>query len=345
MEYNHPAPEQLSRYPTVGGGAGYDPNRFDEPSWPTGDRVTAGDADHEVRSGDAFASAVAGANTGDVVWIPGDAELDVTGISDLEPAGDVVVASDRGLNGSEGALLAASRSVHPFLKLRNAGVRVTGIRFRFPVTEHVSYENGGVGTGIAVDAPDVEIDNCVFRGFGHAGVEIGREGFVERTHIHHCSFVDNPMDELGYGVVVYHGDPLVQANYFDNNRHGIAGGGDDDCAYTLYHNFFGPHTISHSIDMHDGGGQAGRRFDIVQNVVLATHRDTDGHVESGIYIRADPIEESVIAHNQFAHDPAPSGVGDWGDAYELSVGSVSGSNIVPAANHYGQADPAPVPEH
>lgn len=342
MKYNHPVPDALQQYRTVGGGSGYDPDAFHEPDWPCSSRIGAGDADEVVRSASAFRDAVESARAGQVVWIPGDLELDVTGLEDLQPAANVVVASDRGLDGSPGALLSARRSVHPFLKLRGDGVRITGIRFGFPVTEPT--DSGG-GTGIAVDAADVEIDNCVFRGFGHAGVETGRDGFVANTHVHHNHFVDNPMESLGYGVVVYNGDPLIQANYFDNNRHAIAGGGSKSCSYTAYHNVCGPRTVSHTFDMHAGDdGQAGRRFAIVQNVVLAVERP-DGHVESGIYIRGDPLEESVIGHNQFAHPAEPDGTGDWGDAYELSVDSVGGSNIVPSHNHYGQTTPAPIPEH
>lgn len=345
MEYNHSVSDALSSYPGVGGGDDYDPGAFTQPGWATGPRVTSSDADHVVRSGSELENAIESTSGGEVVWVPGDARVDVTGLRYVTPAANVTVASDRGLDGSDGALVESTESIHPLFKLTNAGVRFTGLQFLFPVTANQSYSSSDVGTGIAVDAEDVEIDNCVFRGFGHAGVEIGRGGHVGGTHIHHNHFVDNPMDSLGYGVVVYHGDPLVQTNYFDNNRHGIAAGGDDDCAYTAYYNVFGPYTVSHTLDMHEGnGGNGGRSFTIVQNVVLATER-IDGHVESGIYIRGDPIEESVIAHNQFAHDSEPSGTGDWGDAYELSVSSVEGSNIVPTHNHYAQSSPAPIPEH
>lgn len=345
MEYNHPVSDALSSYPGVGGGDGYDPSAFTQPGWATGSRVTASDADYVVRTGSELENAIESTSGGEVIWVPGDAHVDVTGLRYLTPAANVTVASDRGLNGSEGALLESTKSIHPFFKVNNAGVRFTGLQFLFPVTQYQEYDHTGEGTGIAVDAEGVEIDNCVFRGFGHTGIEIGRDGYVDGTHIHHNHFVDNMMDGLGYGVVVFHGDPLIQANYLDNNRHGIAADGADDCAYTAYYNVCGPHTISHTIDMHEGyGGNAGRSFRIVQNVVLATKNIKD-HVESGIYIRADPIEESVIAHNQFAHDSKPSGVGDWGDAYELSVSSVEGSNIVPTHNHYAQTSPAPMPEH
>lgn len=345
MEYNHPLPETLQRYPTVGGGEGYDPNSFTEPNLPCGPRIRAGDADRVIETASAFRNAVESAAAGEVVWVPGHLELDVTGLKNLQPAANVVVASDRGIDGSAGAVLSASESVHPFLKLRGDGARITGLRFDFPVTTKGTHSHDGTGTGVAVDAANVEIDNCVFRGFSHAGVETGREGYVGGTHVHHSHFVDNPKDGLGYGVVVYGGDPLIQANYFDNNRHAIAADGSKDCAYTAYRNFCGPHTVSHTLDMHAGSdGQGGRRFDIIQNVILATERK-DGHVESGIYIRGNPLEESVIAHNQFAHASKPDGTGDWGDAYELSVSSVEGSNVVPGHNHYGQTDPSPIPEH
>lgn len=345
MDYNHPVSPVLSNYPGVGGGAGYDQESFRQPGWPTGSPVSSASADHVVESASELRQAVEATTGGEVVWIPGDAHLDVSGLEGLEPAGDVTVASDRGVGGSEGALLESTKYRHPLFKVREPGVRFTGLRFLYPTTQYEEYMGAKIATGIAVDAADVEVDNCVFRGFGHAGIEVGRDGYVEGTHVHHNHFVDNLLGGLGYGLVVFHGHPLVQANYFDNNRHGIAADGADDCAYTFYYNIVGSNGVGHPIDMHEGyGGNGGRSFHVVQNVVLLTVNN-QGEVESGVYIRGDPIEESVIAHNQFAHGPKPTGTGELGDAYQLAVRSLDGSNIVPAHNHYGLDEPTPTPEH
>lgn len=345
MEFTYDPPAELTRYPTMGGGDGYDPNAFDQPAWPTGDRVERADADYVVRSAAELADAADRAGSGEVIWIPGGEHLDVTDISHLDPADGAVVASDRGVDGSEGALLEATQSFNFLFKLRNDGVRISGIQFLFPITENLDYGDYDTGTGIGVDANDVEVDNCVFRGFSHAGVEVGRHGAVQGTHVHHNSFVDNPAGGLGYGVVVFHGEPLVQANYFDHNRHGIAADGAPDCAYRLYSNFFGPRTTMHTIDMHDGDdGHGGRRVHIVQNVVMATHY-VDGNPATGVYIRGPPHEESHVAHNQFAHPAKPDGTGEWGDAYAINADSIASSNTIFTGNHYDQTSPAPVPEH
>lgn len=353
MEYNFPIPEQLSQFPTVGGGDEYDPDRFFEPDRPSGDRVRASDADYAARSADELADALERAGRGDVVWVPGDEAIDVRGLSGVEIDAGVILASDRGLNGSSGALLYTPENPEPLFKIVGAGARVTGIRFKGPVTTHVEYSWKREGNCVSVRADDVEIDNCVFRGWGYACVELGRTGFVEDSHVHHNHFVDNPMQSLGYGVVVRHADPLIQSNYFDYNRHAISGSGYPDCSFVARNNFCGPHTILAPFDMHrenevdsSGGWQAGKRFEIVQNVVLATTHAGGGHDMTGIFIRGVPMEESLIANNQFAHPGKPVGAGESGDAYVISMASdLEEANTVAVGNYYDEPDPRPTFEH
>lgn len=348
MEYNHPIPDQLSDFPTIGGGDGYRPNRFREPDYPCGGRVARTDANYVVETADELERAINDrAGRGEVVWIPGDVAVDVTGLERLEPAPGVIVASDRGMGGSSGALLYTADNPFPLFKLSGADSRLTGIRFKAPVTTHVEWDWRKEGTGVSVRADDVEIDNCVFRGWGHACVEIGRGGFVDRTHIHHNHFVDNPMEALGYGTVVHHGDPLVQSNYFDYNRHAIAADGAPDCSYTAQFNFCGPRTILAPFDMHrenevkeNGGEQAGKRFEIVENVVMSQYRDSDSWPMVAAFIRGVPLEQSVIAHNQFIHSET-DGVGGNGEAYKLAAPSLEESNVTVTGNYYDVEDPRP----
>ncbi len=350
MEYNYSIPSEVDRFDHVGGGDGYDPKEYLQPGWPTGPRVTAGDADHVIRSASEFKSTVMGASDGDVVWIPGDVTLDVTGIENVVVGNQITIASDRGVDGSSGALLKTTKSPDPFLNLRAQDVRVTGIQFLGPITTNESYSWQKEGNAVNVTQDNTEVDNCIFRGWGYAGIQVGREGAVD-PHIHHNQFVDNPMSELGYGVTIWHGKSLIVENYFDDNRHAVASTGTKDAAYIARNNFCGPHTVSHTFDMHrgnetdtSGGSQAGESFEIIGNVILAT-QELNGHRESGIYIRGNPLEKSIIAQNQFAHESKPDGVGQWGSAYELDVNSIQGSNIVVGENYYGVSSPSPVPDY
>ncbi|MFC4360173.1 hypothetical protein ACFO0N_19675 [Halobium salinum] len=353
MEYSHPLPAALSRFPALGGGDGYDPDAFREHERPCGDRVTEADADRVVRDAGELAAAVDAAGRDEVVWIPGDATLDVTDLAGLEPAPGVTVASDRGLDGSPGARLLVrdpdepNERPRPLFRLAGDGSRVTGLCFEAPETDFAEYVWWKEGTAVSVDADDAEVDDCAFRGWGHAGVEVGRSGAVARTHVHHNHFVDNALRQLGYGVTVFHGDPLVQSNYFDDNRHAVACDGFADAAYVARDNLCGPRACGHVFDMHraeevsdDAGSQAGRRVDIVDNVVMA-RTGPDGEPETGIFVRGTPLEGGRIVGNQFAHPPMDDPRGGPGEAMALAVDDVAAAGIRVADNDFDVSEPAP----
>jgi hypothetical protein len=352
MEYSHPVPDAFSEFPGLDGD-GCDPAAVREPDRPCGDRATAADADRTVRTADGLETALADAGPGSVLWVPGDETLDVTGLSSLGPAAGVTVASDRGLDGSDGALLRVrhpgepDERPRPLLDLREEGARVTGLRFEAPETDFADHVWWKEGSAVRVDADGVEVDCSAFRGWGHAGVEVGREGPVARTHVHHNAFVDNALRSLGYGVVVFHGDPLIRSNYFDNNRHAVACDGYDDAAYVARDNFCGPRTYGHVFDMHragevsaDAGAQAGRRIDVLDNVVMA-RTDNDGDPVTGVFVRGQPLDGGRIAGNQFAHPPTSRPTGRAGEAYRLAVGDAEAAGFDVSDNEFGVSEPRP----
>lgn len=106
----------------IGGGAGYT------------EIVTSGD--YTVREPDDLVAALAAAGPGQVVFIPGDVEMDLTAliyVEDLvlEIPGGVTLASDRGHNGSKGALLTNDALDAPnMISTLGPDVRVTGLRLR-----------------------------------------------------------------------------------------------------------------------------------------------------------------------------------------------------------------------
>ena len=355
MEYNYSIPDEVDRFGQMGGGDGYDPTTYLQPDWPTGPQITSNDSDYTVTSAKAFKNTVMDANDGEVVWVPGDTTLDVTGIENVVVENQITIASDRGINGSSGALLKTSQSPDPFLNLRAQGIRVTGLQFLGPITTHEEYSWKKEGNAINATKDDIEVDNCIFRGWGYAGVQVGREGAV-KVHVHHNQFVDNPMAELGYGVTIWHGETLIVENYFDDNRHAVSCTGLKDASYVARNNFCGPHTIIQTFDMHranevndNAGDQAGKSFEIIGNVIMAD-TDLQGHKTTGIYIRGNPLEKSIIAENEFAHDAHEgssheTNVGETGDAYALGVKSLSSSNIVVGENYYNISSPSPIPDY
>ena len=171
----------------IGGGSGY--TRI----------VTKGDL--VAGSLDELLEAVGKAKAGQTVFIPGKTEIDCTARVYIEqlvievPAG-VTLASNRGQDGSEGALISSDALKTPTL-IRATGpdVRVTGLRIRGPNTKryldhlrrsfaegrgHGYYYKLPTSNGISTTHAGLEVDNCEISGFSHAGICLTRG---DRHHV------------------------------------------------------------------------------------------------------------------------------------------------------------------
>lgn len=235
-------------------------------------RVMASDADEVVRTRDAFLNAIAG-TTPRTVWIPGDVSIDLTGKS--VRAVNKVIASDRGMGGSKGALLYTrdkginSPAFHGggirggFMHL-DGTTRLHGIRLRgasHNEFDHPAYPgyipyrpsegyNYYHARAINAHSSNVHIDNCEIYGWASSAVHIGSASThysptIEYNHIH-----DNFMTSAGYGVDVVRGRPTIRYNYFNAHRHSVDGFGFHDSSFHVEGNVFGPAVSSHAIDMH-----------------------------------------------------------------------------------------------
>ena len=301
------------------------------------------------------------------------------------PAG-VTVASDRGQDGSEGAALVKERPDRAAtFRVVGDGARVTGLRFIGPEREFWSYEERGiegnvydvgVSFGVWLEGPsdysgdpvsgdtesltDIEVDNCYFAGFIYNCVRVGGLSWIgsaraTNTYLHHNDFVDTPSPSLGYGITVLKGETFAEFNYFDNNRHAVAGhGGASKSDYVLTNNLFGPRTRSHVIDCHGGELDgydhpvAGKRLEITNNVVLATrNHDGPGTWTSGgsiVDIRGIPLEQAEISHNWFFSDEIPpmgdgSDSGESGDVIDQWAGDSGFENLWIYNNLMGKFNP------
>lgn len=318
--FEHPIPDELSAYPSLGGGEHYDPDAVDIDGRPCGGRVTADDADWVVDDIPAFERVFDDElGTDEVVWLRGDREFDLTELdlsrgTGLRIPDGVTVASDRGVDGSDGATLTVSESTDfaPLFDVAD-GCRFTGVRLVGPETTYRDYDWTREGNAIQLVGDRVEIDDCLFRGWGHAAIKVGTdsdgvETAASAVHIHHCTLVDNALKQLGYGITVWHGDPYVHHCYMDGNRHSVSGDGAPDCSYHVADNVFGPNSYLPVIDMHrgeearEGGGeQAGRFVEIRNNLVMRATSPHDGSLASGIYVRGNPTEGGVIRGNRFGY--------------------------------------------
>ncbi len=286
----------------IGGGAGY--SRI----------VTKGD--YTATDPDSLLAALSKARAGQVVFIPGETEIDLTARVYIEklvveiPAG-VTLAGNRGQDGSRGALLLSGALKTPVL-IRAAGpdIRVTGLRIRGPNPRRCldhhrrSFGKGGTGrsyyyrlptaNGIQTDHPRLTVDNCDIAGFSHAGIDLaaGDGHRVRHNVIHHCQY-----NGLGYGVCHNTASSTIAFNRFNHNRHSIAGTGRPGCGYVARNNVEEGVSLSHCFDMHggrdrkDGTDIAGTSIEIANNTFRAP--------QTPVKIRGVPQERCGVRRNWF----------------------------------------------
>ncbi len=293
----------------IGGGAGY------------AKVVTAGD--YTARTIEELTAALAKAQPGQVVFVPGDVELDFTSwvLAEklvLQLPGGVTLASDRGHNGSPGALFRSDEfRTSPLIKAAGADVRFTGIRLRGPDPQirmdlhNRAFRQGGGSAlyyqfpksdGIDCSSPSLEVDNCELMGWSHAAVSLRQH---DGHHIHHNFFHHNQHHGLGYGISHRYGQSLIEYNLFDYGRHHIAGTGASGSGYEAANNVTLGHANSHLFDMH-GGRDRGDGTNIAGTWMKVHHNSFWNPDVAAVVIRGVPEEKADIHHNWFWRDDATS---------------------------------------
>ena len=276
--------------------------------------VTRGD--YVVKDVDALLAALSKAKAGQVVFIAGEVEIDLTALIYieqlvLEVPGGVTLAGSRGLDGSAGALLTSDALKTPVM-IRAGGpdVRITGLRIRGPNTKRYldhhrrSFSQGGEGheyyyklptsNGLSTKHDRLEVDNCDISGFSHAGVDLvaGEGHHIHHCYIHHCQY-----QGLGYGVCHNTASSLIEQNLFNWNRHSIAGTGRPGNSYVARNNVELGVSLSHCFDMHggrdrkDGTDIAGTSIEIYNNTFRAP--------QIPVVIRGVPEDKCEVHHNWF----------------------------------------------
>jgi hypothetical protein len=297
----------------IGGGAGY--TRIISEKDP---RVK-----YVVSTRDQLFSALKNAKAGDVVFVKGDANIDLTGTYRTVIPGGVTLASDRGLNGSPGGRIFRYRTDPPELEngipqistmlVGGDNVRITGLRFEGNDTiQDELFDSVGldVKTGIkAFERKGLEVDNCEFWGWSHAGVsmENSKNWSTANAYIHHNYFHHCQARGWGYGVVLQGGHAVIEANIFDYTRHAIAAAGYAGEGYEARYNIHLGHGTAiggHHFDVHPfynpvtGQTIAGNDYKIHHN----TFEPTDLY---SVGIRAVPEKGVWIDHNIFKSSITP----------------------------------------
>jgi hypothetical protein len=266
-----------------------------------------------VSTKDELLAALKNARSGDVVYVKGDANIDLTGTYGVTIPGGVTLASNRGKDGSAGGRIfqnriptdptysqgTADNSV--LLKAGGDNVRITGLRLEGPdkTTTDLKSMNLGMKIGIGVwDYRFLEVDNCEIWGWSWAGIALrittgSDNAYIHHNYIHHCQD-----SNVGYGVAVTGGTAVVEANLFDYTKHAVTGSGHVNEGYEARYNVHLAHATAQVFDVHpytnpaDGNLIAGNSYKIHHNTILVTDNFAVG-------IRAIPIQGVWIDHNRF----------------------------------------------
>ena len=283
--------------------------------------VTQGD--YTVPDLEGLLAALAQATAGQVVFIPGETEIDLTTRIYIEqlvleiPSG-VTLAGNRGHDGSQGALLTSDALKTPvMIRATGPDVRVTGIRLRGPNPKryldhhrrafgpdgggHEYYYKFPTSNGIMTEHPRLQVDNCEIAAFSHGGIYLtqGEGHHIHHNFIHHCQY-----NGLGYGICHDRAASLIEFNRFDWNRHSIAGTGRPGNSYVARHNIELGVSLSHCFDMHggrdrqDGTDIAGTAIEIYNNTFRAP--------QTPVVIRGVPEDKCEVHHNWFLKHAQPA---------------------------------------
>jgi hypothetical protein len=298
----------------IGGGAGYT-----QP-------FTRGD--FEPRSLPELIKALKSAQTGQVVFLAGDVEIDTTArwFTDklvLEIPPGVTLAGDRGLHGSPGALISCDAyDIRPLIRALGSDVTITGLRLRGPDPkinqEHHDRMLGGPGDnrekekrakyyalptsdGVQTEHDRLTVANCEISAWSHGGIYL-MKGIGH--HIHHNYIHHNRRQGLGYGVSIDVAQALIERNLFEYNRHDIAGTGRAGSGYEACHNVVLSHeSVGHQFDMH-GGSDRRDGTDLASDFLKIHHNAFYGSGRP-IKIRGTPSGEAVIYRNWFPRHRPP----------------------------------------
>ena len=248
------------------------------------------EADFLVNTRAELLSALAAAQSGQVIYVDDEAEIDLTQDQDVIIPGGVTLASGRGRDGSRGGLI-YSEALHPdqtyisTFKTGGPDVRITGLRLRGPyghIGDH-HYDIIGVANGIRGSHGYLEVDNCELWNWNKWAIDLE---VANGDHIHHNYIHHNRRSGYGYGVWVRgtgtgvppleEDIPLIEANLFDHSRHHIGSGSQDDSSWEARFNISMHHNTQQRFDRHGSSHGGGHDTWIHHNWFIGT-TDLDMH--------------------------------------------------------------------
>jgi hypothetical protein len=279
-------------------------------------------ADYVVTNATGLRNALAAAISGQVVWIPGSAVIDISSSSGTltVPAG-VALASDRGKGGSPGGLINFGRRGGIIFSRKSNSV-VSGLRF---------YGANSTGSAWVLQSSysvHTEVENCEVANGGGGGIGFMGDnipwnsgwatGSDQKHHwVHHCYIHGFSLSGLGYGIWVNNSGVLIECNMIGDCRHLFMGNRTSssssgyDTNYEARYNDLTDSSSNTQVDCHGGndttaggwgpspvavpGDHAGGTLKIHHN----TFSNNNGRLNVGI--RGIPGETCEVYHNWTKH--------------------------------------------
>jgi hypothetical protein len=321
-----PFPENYGIIPNstenaLGNGAGDNrivyPEEFGAESNPTGNPIGGGAGYNDIISEtdprvkyvvstkDQLLNALKNAKSGEIVFVKGDADINLTATDSIGIPGGVTLASDRGAKGSCGGRIFRDRLYpvtlenaydNPTFYVNGDNVRITGLRIEGPDKGQEALETLGirVKSGFAAnDRSGLVFDNNEMWGWSFGAIVLMySDASIHHNYIHHCQ-----AGGYGYGVDVGGGFADIYANVFDYTRHAVAAGGLEGERYNASYNIHLGHSTHHVFDVHENTRVdppiAGLRYYIHHNTIY------QGIKYPLVRISAVPVDKVYIYNNIF----------------------------------------------
>ncbi len=224
------------------------------------------------------------ATAGQIIYIDDNAIIDLTGLvsntlnNGINVPTGVTIASGRGKNGSQGALIKSNdrfiQSNYVSIFRANANTRFTGLRFQGPAGEvsDESWQVLGTGNAIRTIAQNVEVDNCEFYDWDKWAIWLY---IYNGANIHHNYFHDTLRNGYGYHIWLggtsseTNANGMIEANIFERCRHCIASSGHLN-SWEARYNIFTENNLYKNIDRHDSGtsGYGGKNTFFHHNLLM-----------------------------------------------------------------------------
>ncbi len=286
-------------------------------------RLSLKKADHYVNSVGQFLKSLSIVKPGEIIYLNPDSTYNLAYVAPVKLPQGVIIISNRGENGSDGALIFSNKyDTNPLFETDGDDIKIIGLRIKGPdgnVVNEVevekilgrfrknnpgkkpnlnSIQTYGISNsqGIRINHKNVVVENCEIFNWSHAGIYVGNNGLatIKYNYVHH-----NQRKGLGYGVMV-EGYAYIKANIFDYNRHAIAGSGIPGSGYMAEYNIALENSTNqgHIFDMHggtdrkDGTNIAGDAITIKNNLLYVKEN------RAAIKIRGVSSSNSVISKNK-----------------------------------------------